>query len=444
MNDSVYYAERDDRLLRYPEARRLDQSRWITIRAARDYVNTYAGQVAVLVAANLFGRMARLVALDVPDVPMVVPLPWAGQNLATFAVEQMQAGDPRGAFCLRAATNGDHVVDLGPSAGPVVTHGTGWFAYHGAGPSPLPDDGSPNPIGAALAVIAAAAHVAVHGFESQPAPVCLNAFNWTHDIGSAGMPEVPSAPSLGSVWTVGTGSVGTAILYFLTLATRNASVVLFDGDKVKRENITRSPIFAERHIGAAKVDVTEAYLKACGVAGVKAEAMPLHESRTWSIRPAGTPDLVIAAANEHNVRHLIETLFPPLQIYGTTGRNWQASMIRHIPLRDPCSCCLFPEAAYASTQCATDEGVAADGEPRIDASLPFLSFAAGLMAAAEILKLQLPGYPPTANRVCLMTRPEMRLVRARTTRRQGCGCGPRSGRVHAQMIAGSRYSALST
>lgn len=30
---------------------------------------------------------------------------------------------------------------------------------------------------------------------------------------------------------------------------------------------------------------------------------------------------------------------------------------------------------------------------QIDAALPFLSFAAGLMAAAEMLKLALPGYP---------------------------------------------------
>ena len=49
----------------------------------------------------------------------------------------------------------------------------------------------------------------------------------------------------------------------------------------------------------------------------------------------------VSAANERNVRAVIESGFPPLQIYGTTGRNWQAAVIRHMPLEDPCSCCLF-------------------------------------------------------------------------------------------------------
>ena len=155
------------------------------------------------------------------------------------------------------------------------------------------------------------------------------------------------------------------------------------------------------------------------------------------------PDLVIAAANEHNVRQQIESLFPPLQIYGTTGRNWQASVIRHVPMVDPCSCCLFPETAFAPTACATDSEVAVGREQKVDAALPFLSFAAGLMAAAEILKLTLPGYVMTPNRSVLYTKPDLRLVGAGLPFRRGCPCRARSHAVHKKMIAGSRYAALS-
>ena len=140
---------------------------------------------------------------------------------------------------------------------------------------------------------------------------------------------MPSCPDLGRLWTVGTGSVGTAILYFLTLATLKFSPILSDGDKVKRENINRSPIFADSDIGAPKVTVN--HLKACGIADVRAVSKALHESRCWHEREAGTSDLVIAAANEHNVRQLIESPYPPIQIYGTTGKNWQALEIRHAP-----------------------------------------------------------------------------------------------------------------
>ena len=442
MKDEDYYDARDDRLFRYPDARRLDQTRWIAIRTTPDYLRSYAGQAALLTAANLLGRMARRIALDIPQMAMVPPLPWAGKDIAGFALAQMQAADPCGEYMIRPAHETDHIVFLGASGAPVVTHGAGWLAYNGPAPSPLPADDLANPIGAALAVIAAAARLAAHGFGAPPASTLLNSFDWTHEI-AAHLPVLPPTADLGALWAVGAGSVGTAILYFLTLATRNFSALLFDRDKVKRENITRSPIFADGDIGSGKAEITETYLKRCGMADVSHEPVMLHESRRWTDRANGMPDLVIAAANEHNVRHLIESLFPPVQIYGTTGRNWQASVIRHVPMVDACSCCLFPEAAFTPTGCATDPEAAAEGNQQVDASLPHLSFAAGLMAAAEILKLALPGYAMKPNRFVLNTKPELRLARAGVPLRQGCLCGARSRAVHWEMIAGSRNAALS-
>lgn len=446
MNDADYYDARDDRLLSYPEARRLDQGRRIAIGASPGYLATYAGQVALLATANLLGRMARQITLAIPPTVIVAPLPWAGASLPAYALAQMQAADPRGNYCCAPVGDGDFLIHLGPSGSPIVTHGVGWLAYHGPAPSPLPADLSANPIGAALAVVAMAARLAANGLDVPPPVVTLNSYDWTDRISNAA-PALPAAPAVGSIWTIGTGSVGTAALYFLSLATRNFEAMLFDGDKVKRENITRSPIFSDRDIGEAKADVTECYLRSLGMREVVAEAVPLHESRRWSQRATGTPDLVIAAANEHNVRHLIESLFPPIQIYGTTGKNWQASVIRHMPLIDSCSCCLFPEGTYAPTTCATDEEItaaAATDAPHIDASLPFLSFAAGLMAAAEILKLQLPGYAMTPNRATLYTRHDVRLVKAGVPGRPNCLCATRSREAHVRMIAGSRYAGLGT
>jgi hypothetical protein len=291
-------------------------------------------------------------------------------------------------------------------------------------------------------VVAAAARLAAHGLSAPPAAVLLNSFNWSDEIGVS-LPALSPIAELGAVWVVGAGSVGTAILYFLTLVTRNFSALLFDGDKVKRENITRSPVFTDQDTGSGKAEVAKAYLKACGTVDVLHEPLMLHESRRWTHRASGTPDLVIAAANEYNVRHRIESVFPPVQIYGTTGRNWQASVVRHVPTVDSCSCCLFPEATYTPTGCATDPAAGAVGEQPVDASLPHLSFAAGLMAAAEVLKLTVPGYAMTPNRSVLYTKPELRVVRAGVPLRQGCICGARSRDVHEKMIAGSRYARLS-
>jgi hypothetical protein len=117
-------------------------------------------------------------------------------------------------------------------------------------------------------------------------------------------------------------------------------------DVVQVHNLDRSPIFAVSHVGLAKVQATSLWLQAAGVADVRCDARALDESSLWRAREAGTPDILIAAANERNVRAVIETGFPPIQVYGTTGKNWQAAVIRHIPLRDPCSSCLFPESDH--------------------------------------------------------------------------------------------------
>jgi molybdopterin/thiamine biosynthesis adenylyltransferase len=137
--------------------------------------------------------------------------------------------------------------------------------------------------------IPAAARLFVHGFDSPAVTLGFNAFNWTHEIAGAGAPELSCNLDLGEIWTVGAGSVGTAILYFLTLLTRNFSGIISDGDRVKRENITRSPIFVNADVTRPKAAVAAGYLKGCGVEKIVPEAVALHESRSWDRREAGRP-----------------------------------------------------------------------------------------------------------------------------------------------------------
>jgi hypothetical protein len=440
MNDYSWYGERDQRLLQYAH-RRLDPTRWITIRAEPDYGASYAGQVAILTAANLLGRMSPSVALDIPRTSIVAPLPWHGRNLAEFALDRLRESDPHARFRVRTVQERDYVVHLGHSGPGLLAHGVGWFAYVGNGPSPLPTVPDLNPLGPALAAIIAAARLFVHDFAPPSDPLVLNALDWTHSFDGQA-PSLPVAPKLGEIWTVGCGSVGTATLYFLTLATTNFATALFDMDKVKRLNITRSPIFKEADVGENKVEVTANYLRRCGVNSVATEPRALDECARWTERRAGTPDLLIAAANERNVRPYIESMYPPIQIYGTTGRNWQAAVLRHIPVRDACSCCVFPEGEHPPTACATDTMPTGSSDDQADASLPFLSFAAGLMAAAEILKLSMPNYPFSEHRAYLFTDPQPRLMTVRGRRRPGCLCASRSPETHSKVIEGSRFASL--
>jgi hypothetical protein len=432
MNEAAWRAERDSRSLRYA-GRVLDPDKWVLLRADSAYAARYDGQVAILVAANLFGRMTPALALEIPAVPIVEPLPGAGADLRSFVLERLFAADPFGRFDTREGRDGDYVLHLGCTGAASIVHGSGWNLYAGPAPSPLADDEAANPIGPAMAVILAGAE-AFRSALLHPPKFQLNGLTWDEGIAPPTAAPLPAALAPGALWFVGIGSVGTAILYILSLATRQFSARLFDMDSVQVHNLDRSPLFLARHVSWKKVAAVAEYLSGIGMADVAAEPVALDEAATWQDRQTGVPDLLVSAANERNVRAVIEAAYPPLQIYGTTGRNWQAAVIRHIPLEDPCSCCLFPEVAHAPTACATGSVSQGGSGAQADAALPFLSFAAGAMAAGEILKRGLPGYPFTPNRMILNTKPNIRTVPARISGRSGCLCQLRSTVVHRQML----------
>ena len=94
------------------------------------------------------------------------------------------------------------------------------------------------------------------------------------------------------------------------------------------------------------------------------------------------------------MRSVIENACPPLQVYATTGRLLQTTLYRHVPLLDACSCCApDAQAPQMPTQCATGSPTPNSSDnDEDDIALPFLSYAAGLMTAAEISKLALAGH----------------------------------------------------
>ena len=77
-------------------------------------------------------------------------------------------------------------------------------------------------------------------------------------------------------------------------------------------------------------------------------------------------------------------------------------------------------------------------------ALPFLSYAAGLMTAAEIAKVALTGNVVGRNRVFFEPLNPV-LVRAVTlNHKAGCVCGMRDAYVHKSVILGSKFASLSS
>lgn len=272
----------------------------------------------------------------------------------------------------------------------------------------------------------------------------VDTWRWSDSPTSLGSKWIPQVP-VGQVWTVGVGSVGSAALYFLSLATTNFVAKLVDHDKVKIENLSRSPIFGDGHDGHTKVDVVAAYLARLGI-DARPEPKLLREFELWMNRQQGVPDLVISTANEDHVRWQIESQFPPVQVHASTGNSFQASVFRHVPVVEPCSLCIFPDSGVTvPMRCATSAVAVPGRDEKFDAAVPFLSFGAGLMAAAEVWKVATASNRSDLghNRGCLQFHDGDSALSLPITRRTDCSCTTRSRQIHLRAIDGSRFAALS-
>ena len=446
MNEEEFHRRWSDRSDRYPGAGSLPAGVSVHLHVDPVYAGTYSGQVAAITAASLFGRMTRCVAVDVPPLPILDPLPWTGVKLDEFVMQTLRDAHRFGQYEQRAARPEDVRLVIGSGGDGLVIHGSGWGAYRGVGPSPLAQSDDPNPYGAAFAVIDAAAQLQLHPDGSGIESVSMDTYIWRAGIPLADTPSMEPRFGLGDVWSIGVGSVGSCALFFLSLITRNFRAVLVDRDKVEIENVTRSALFSWRDAReeAPKVEVAARWLREVGVEQIEPLAAWLHEiPDRWAGRPIGTPDLLISAANERNVRSVIEASHPPLQVYATTGQNWQATLFRHVPLADACSRCVpNDEAPQMPMLCATGSRDPEDtSEDQDDVALPFLSYTAGLMTAAEISKLALAGRIEASNRVFYQPRGRG-LARVELARNPDCPYHNQAV-THEAAIQGSRFASLS-
>ena len=126
MNQQEYQRRLLERERRYPEWKPLLADRPVHIHVDSGYAVTYAGQVATITAASLFGRMSASVSMDVPSKPILAPLPWVGETLNVVAMRTLRAADPYGCYEQRPPQTGDLRLVLGPDGdGLVVRSGSG-------------------------------------------------------------------------------------------------------------------------------------------------------------------------------------------------------------------------------------------------------------------------------------------------------------------------------
>lgn len=451
-NADEFYAKRDHRTNAYTGVSPAFAAKTVLVTADEAALRTYTGQLIASLSANLLSRWCRRVRLALPDIDLH-PLLGTGSLLARI-LNQMRDADPFGEFAaVTSAVPSDLRLHIGEqvqpgdigSAATTVLSCSNWFAAvrrHGDRGFQFSADDL-NPIGAACAAVLGGAQAfrdalslgdlypagfIFDGFAGMPAPAVVRRAAFARGL------------DVGNVLMVGAGAVGSATAFFMDLFGLVAGLTVVDADDLKVENLGRTPLFGTSGCGMKKASALADALMDSSVQVVPVPSW-WHELDAQELRSF---DLVIPVANEHDVRAHIQHALPPLMIHASTGSNWFVNFGRHIPGRDDCLIERFagleaqPQLACGGGSVPTAEGAS------VDASLPFLSFWAGLLVATDLVRLGVQGYPHTPNFGMYSFRrnrftPQLlpRLAR------RDCDCRTK-GPVFAKLRSDGRYRSLSS
>jgi hypothetical protein len=350
------------------------------------------GQVLVLALVNQLARVHRTISLDlaVPDQPLLSRTIFEGRTVGEVALGGARQIDPFGSFALSTRPPA-RALTIG--IGSTVSHGLDW--YVGAERSVASLDTVPQGLdvlepgsvhGAALASCLGSAAIfrTVHGLSMLPRT--LSVWNYAEgkarELGPAGINPL----DVGRVLIVGAGAVASGLVYWLHVFGVRGSWSVVDGDIVQLHNTNRSLLFLPVDAGwggrepAHKARIVAQYLPGC-----EWDSAWYHESHL----ARREVDVILALANDFDVRTRIASLSPPIVLHATTGENWISQLHRHIAGRDDCIRCRTADVKVPRFRCS--EGIlpaTEPGEEQGDAALPFLSAASGLMLATALQRLE--------------------------------------------------------
>lgn len=262
----------------------------------------------------------------------------------------------------------------------------GWVASIGRGSSVDPE---PWGIWGAQLAACLAANAAVHralGDTSLPRGT-WSLWEFGAPLRTRQGPADFSVLDVGRVLAAGLGAVGAALTYSLGHIDVRGQWVLADHDTVDITNLNRQLIFLARHAGWLETPwLKVARAGECFPPGVATASDQIYGRDPLVVEREY--DVVLALANEHGARSLLQGRQPTVLLHATTSPNWQAQLHRHIAGRDDCVPCRLPEHVRSAFACSTATAATQQDGARHDASLPQLSALAGLLLATALVRLQ--------------------------------------------------------
>lgn len=379
-----YYRQRDDRTER---ATALDDAseRPVRVVVGPDVAGSVAGQILLLSLVNLLSRFHRSLDIDCPNASLVAPALVEALTIDTATMELARAIDPFVRMGEQSTAPITIAVGCDAPGGADIMVGCAGFAAEmtvgSRAACPTVQDGI---IGAGVAacLAASAAFRLALGLDVTPQRMSL----WGFQSGAEYEPGPIELPALdvGDVLIVGVGGVGSCLAYWLSLLQFRGHWTVVDGDEVSVSNLNRCLPFLARHTGMFAREPSrkaEVVAKLIGAAPIDAWYDALDQD-------SHKPDLVLSLADGRFVRQQISMRGQPVVLQATTqAAAWEAQSHRHIYGIDDCPACRIPETEHVKIPACSKGAIEVVGD-RLDAALPFLSAAAGLMLVASIFQLQ--------------------------------------------------------
>ncbi len=390
----------------------------ILLAIGRAHAETVAGQLMLVTAANVLGRLFDFapaidvhVDADVRVVPGIAGL-HAGRRLDAEVVRLLgslaarpagyryRVGAPAPRY-LAALMVGD---GMPPAAASDVVYidGVAWVAALGPAPvsaslaglrARVPAGESPvNPFGALVGAALGAAEIAKcivrrlaePGSSVLPprleAPVVWNL--WNHRF----MDDVTSGPSLadldlGRLAVAGVGAVGSGALWALVhVEGARGTLELVDDDELSETNLERVLIARAADVGRRKVDVG-----ARAIRGTRLRAVRIPGR--YDVRPPARAraSTILVGVDTGGARRRIMNLLPAALYNGGTYRA-EILVSRHVGLAGPCLECMYPEPAVVDEPAKADCGRAPLVENLPEATIGFVAALCGFLVALEVVK----------------------------------------------------------
>ena len=382
-----FYDIRDKRSREYGVVDKLSEAP-VRVVVGDDAAECPRGQILFLSLVNLLSRFHRRLALIVPRKKLVVRkalgrVSGSGNlDLHDAAVAIAQANDPFISLDDRSESN--HAIGIGLASKADAP----WFVSTNDNIVQLANDPSPIDradgfsLGPCLGACIASWSLFQQVSGGTIKPQRISAWNLRDEEDAIAGPSSLGPLDVGRVLMLGAGGVGSCLAFWLSLVGVKGSWLVVDGDSAKLHNANRS-------LGITAVDAGWPTGKGEEKARLAAELLGVQHRTCWHDALSEDDykvDLVLPLANERGVRTRVAMLGMPILLHATTSRNFEAQLHRHIPERDDCIICRLPKKDDPSAfKCA--EVTIKGEEGSSDASLAFLSGAAGVMLASALYRL---------------------------------------------------------